>query len=239
MLVLVCHIRDFAGNTNVTQVPCQITLVNTIGERIKFARNKRGLTQKTLAEAAGVSTSTIGNLESGAREKPRELNAIARALHASVAWIEAGRGAWESESNVGPGPKLLGEVPLISWVRAGNWDEANDPLQPGDAESWYACPRPHSSSTYALRVKGDSMTAPHGNTKSYPEHCLIFVDPEKRSPVNGDRIIAKLEGEDEVTFKVYKNEDGRQWLQPLNPSHEPIRQPFRVLGTIIGKWEDG
>lgn len=94
----------------------------------------------------------------------------------------------------------------------------------------------HSKGSYVLRVKGDSMTAPYGRT--YPQGSLIFVDPEKRSPTNGDRIIAKLEGEDEVTFKIYKNEDGRQWLQPLNPSHEPIRQPFRVLGTVIGKWEE-
>jgi SOS-response transcriptional repressor LexA len=41
-----------------------------------------------------------------------------------------------------------------------------------------------------------------------------------------------------VTFKAYKEEDGRRWLQPLNPTHQPIREPFKVLGTIIGKWED-
>lgn len=83
------------------------------------------------------------------------------------------------------------------------------------------------------------MTAPTGNARTYPEGCLIFVDPERRSPVNGDRIVACLEGCNEVTFKVFKDEDGRRWLQPLNPSHEPIRKPFKVLGTVIGKWEDG
>ena len=90
-----------------------------------------------------------------------------------------------------------------------------------------------------MRVRGDSMTAPHGNNRTYPEGCFIFVDPEKRMPDNGDRIVACLEGSDEVTFKIYKNEDGRKWLQPLNPSHEPIREKFRVLGTVLGKWEDG
>lgn len=239
MVTSICHIRDYASNTNVTQDDGLITYVNSIGERIKWARQQRGLTQQALARAAGVSTSTIGNLESGLREKPRELNAIAGALQASISWIESGRGTWNHDPNVEPGPDVRGLVPLISWIRAGSWDEASDPLVPGDAEKWLACPTPHSSSSYVLRVKGDSMTAPHGNTRTYPEGCLIFVDPEKRSPVNGDRIIAKLEGENEVTFKAYKNEDGRQWLQPLNPSHEPIRQKFRVLGTVIGKWEDG
>ena len=80
------------------------------------------------------------------------------------------------------------------------------------------------------------MTSPHG--KSYPQGSYIIVDPAKVSPDNGDRIIAKLEGSAEVTFKVYKDEDGRKWLAPLNSSHQPITEPFKVLGTIIGKWED-
>ncbi|MGF6348997.1 LexA family protein [Variovorax sp. W2I14] len=239
MLAPICHVRDYAFDTNVMQVAGLITNVNTIGERIKWARQQRGMTQQQLATAAGVSTSTIGNLESGLRGKPRELNSMARALRASSSWLESGKGVWANDPNVEEGPEVRGLVPLISWIRAGYWDEASDPLQPGDAEQWLACPSPHSTSTYVLRVKGDSMTAPHGNTRTYPEGCLIFVDPEKRSPLNGDRIVAKLEGENEVTFKVYKNEDGRQWLQPLNPSHEPIREAFRTLGTVIGKWEEG
>lgn len=138
--------------------------------------------------------------------------------------------------NVTSVEKKFGVVPLISWVKAGDWMEAADPLQPGDAEKWLPCPVNHGSRAFALRVRGDSMTAPYGRT--YPEGCIIFVDPERRSPINGERIIAKLSGTDEVTFKVYKEEDGRLWLQPLNPSHLPIREAFKVLGTVIGKWED-
>ena len=142
------------------------------------------------------------------------------------------------EPNVGYGPEIRGQVPLISWVAAGSWNGANDPFQPGDAEKWLDCPAAHSARTYALRVRGDSMTAPHGNSRSYPEGCVIFVDPLKRSPINGQRIIAKLEGSDEVTFKTFKQEDGRIWLQPINPTHDKLTEPFKVLGTVIGKWED-
>lgn len=141
-------------------------------------------------------------------------------------------------TNTSPGPDLRGKVPLISWVQAGTWCQAVDLLQPGEAERWMDCPVSHSAGTFALRVRGDSMTAPHGNTRTYPEGCFIFVDPERREPVNGERVVACLSGTDEVTFKIYKNEDGRQWLQPLNPSHEPIRGEFHILGAVIGKWED-
>lgn len=150
-------------------------------------------------------------------------------------WLVTGKGA-KRVGNTEPAPDITGRVPLISWIQAGEWNEASDPLHPGEAERWMACLSPHSPQTYALRVRGDSMTSAHG--RSYPEGCIIFVDPERKSPTNGDRIVAKLVGTDEVTFKVYKEEDGRRWLHPLNPSHLPIRDEFKVLGSVIGKWED-
>lgn len=193
------------------------------------------MTQPALAERAGVSQGTIGNIESGLRKRPRNLLTIAAALGVSPQWLETGEEAPSRLANVTPGPAIRGLVPLISWVRAGSWCEASDPLQPGDAEEWLPCPANHSPGTFALRVRGDSMTAPHGRT--YPEGCIIYVDPERKSPVNGERVVACLAGQHEVTFKTFKDEDGRRWLQPLNPSHEPIREAFHVLGTVIGKWE--
>lgn len=165
----------------------------------------------------------------------------------SPAWLAEGIGHKERtqdqvvavHENTEPGPALRGKVPLVSWVQAGAWCEAVHTVHITDAERWMDCPVNHSNQTFALRVRGDSMTSPSGATRSYPEGCYIFVDPERCDPVNGDRVVACLQNSNDVTFKVYKNEDGRQWLQPLNPLHEPIREPFKVLGTVLGKWEDG
>lgn len=165
----------------------------------------------------------------------------------SPAWLAEGIGAKElssdvvvaDHSNLELGPRSHGKVPLVSWVQAGSWCEAVNTVHVSDAERWMDCPVKHSNQTFVLRVRGDSMTASTGSTRSYPEGCFIFVDPERRDPVNGDRVVACLLDSNDVTFKIYKNEDGRQWLQPLNQSHEPIREPFRVLGTVLGKWEDG
>ncbi|SFU99367.1 SOS-response transcriptional repressor LexA (RecA-mediated autopeptidase) [Paenacidovorax caeni] len=201
------------------------------------------MTQPALAKKANVSQGTIGNIESGLRKRPRDLLAIAEALNVSPKWLETGDVPkalpTKSVANVEPGPEIRGRVPLISWVQAGAWCHAADPHPPGQVDRWMDCPVSHSPSSFALRVRGDSMTAPHGHGKSYPEGSYIFVDPERRTPVNGDRVVACLSGTDEVTFKVYKNEDGRQWLQPLNPAHEPIRDNFHIIGIVLGKWEDG
>lgn len=214
--------------------------METQGERLARLRAAKGLSQAKLAEAVGFSgQGAIGNIERGTRGYGASIIDIARVLGTTPEYLRMEEPPASSVSNTSPGPDIRGKVPLISWVQAGDWCHAADPHLPGQADRWMDCPVNHSSSTFALRVRGDSMTAPHGNSRTYPEGCFIFVDPEKRTPDNGDRVVACLTGTDEVTFKIYKNEDGRQWLQPLNPSHEPIRESFHIIGTVLGKWEDG
>ena len=215
----------------------------TLAERLTTAMERSGITQAELARACGVKPPSVNGWLSGKSKFLRGENLLkaAAVLGVSQQWLATGEGpmaaavAPSGSSNVEPGPGL----PLVSWVQAGAWCEACTPVDVSEVERWLDCPVPHGKSTFVLRVRGDSMTAPTGNARTYPEGCLIFVDPERRAPVNGDRIVACLVGSNEVTFKVFKDEDGRRWLQPLNPSHEPIREPFKVLGTVIGKWEDG
>lgn len=221
-----------------------------LSDRIRAALPKgSGLSQSGLAKACGISRASVNAWANGKTDSidGKFLTTAASYLGVSAHWLSTGEGPMlpgepsglPSLANTSPGPDIRGRVPLISWVQAGEWCNAADPHPPGQADRWMDCPVSHSSSTFALRVRGDSMTAPHGNSRTYPEGCFIFVDPEKRTPDNGDRVVACLTGTDEVTFKIYKNEDGRQWLQPLNPSHEPIRENFHILGTVLGKWEDG
>lgn len=219
----------------------------TLAERLTTAMERSGISQAELARACGVKPPSVNGWLSGKSKYLRGENLLkaAAVLGVSQQWLATGEGPMSAasvlggSSNVEPGPDVKGKVPLVSWVQAGAWCEACNPVDISEVERWLDCPVPHSKSTFVLRVRGDSMTAPTGNARTYPEGCLIFVDPERRAPVNGDRIVACLVGSNEVTFKVFKDEDGRRWLQPLNPSHEPIREPFKVLGTVIGKWEDG
>ncbi|MDH0494118.1 LexA family protein [Comamonas aquatica] len=216
----------------------------SLSDRLTIAMSRAGITQAELARLCGVKPPSVNGWLSGKSKFLRGENLLqaANALKVNQQWLATGEGPMSnpsSHSNLEPGPNLRGKVPLVSWVQAGAWCEAVYTTHVTEAERWMDCPVAHSSQTFALRVRGDSMTAPSGAARTYPEGCFIFVDPERKNPVNGDRVVACLLDANEVTFKVYKNEDGRQWLQPLNPTHEPIREPFRVLGTVLGKWEDG
>lgn len=79
------------GITKEADMHERITIVGTIAERIKKTRIDRGMTQGQLADAVGISQSSIGNIESGVRKRPRELLSIAQALGVAPEWLETGK----------------------------------------------------------------------------------------------------------------------------------------------------
>ncbi|MFY0751900.1 LexA family protein [Pseudomonas sp. NFX5] len=138
------------------------------------------------------------------------------------------------ESNVREVTGRFGKVPLISWVQAGAWCEAN--FEPHDGETWLSCPVAISESGYALKVLGDSMTNP-GPGRSYPTGCIIFVDPEAETKT-GDRVIARVPRTNEATFKVFVEDAGRQFLKPINPQYPiiDITEETHICGKVVGSF---
>lgn len=130
-------------------------------------------------------------------------------------------------------------VPLISWVQAGEWNDANDPFLPGDADEWPYCPVPHSESTYALKVHGLSMFNP-ASPPSFNENDIIFIDPQ-REAINKSLVIARKQNDDKVTFKQLIIEDDVKFLRPLNPDWpEKVIQLTNdsvICGVVIAKLE--
>ncbi|WP_232430727.1 helix-turn-helix domain-containing protein [Burkholderia ubonensis] len=64
----------------------------TLADRLKWARSRAGLSQEELGEKAGVSQSTIGNLEAGTRNSARRLPQIAAVLGVNALWLAEGEG---------------------------------------------------------------------------------------------------------------------------------------------------
>jgi SOS-response transcriptional repressor LexA len=137
-------------------------------------------------------------------------------------------------SNVSKITKPFGKVPLISWVQAGAWCEAN--FEQNDGETWLSCPVQISESGYALKVLGDSMTNP-GPGRSYPTGCIIFVDPEAETKT-GDRVIARVPRTNEATFKILVEDAGRQFLRPINPQYPiiDITEETHICGKVVGSF---
>lgn len=70
--------------------------LSTVGGRIAWAREQRGLSQGALAKASGISQTAIANYETGSRQ-PRDLLAIAWALEAAPAWLRDHKGSWQDK----------------------------------------------------------------------------------------------------------------------------------------------
>jgi transcriptional regulator with XRE-family HTH domain len=107
----------------------KITNVNTLKERLTYARELRGLTQGELAAKAKCAQSAIGNAESGERKTLRNLVLVARVLKVSADWLFDGNGPKPTQDPT----ELLGYstrqvVPLIASDVARNTEmQAIDP----------------------------------------------------------------------------------------------------------------
>lgn len=113
------------------------------------------------------------------------------------------------------------KIPVLSWVRAGAM--CSSPTSHGfsDCDEWISPPRPNMApNCYALKVRGDSMQAPHGT--SFSDGCYIIVDPAM-APENRSYVIAMTRDTEESTFKQLIMDAGQTLLKPLNP-HYPIIQ---------------
>jgi len=105
------------------------------------------------------------------------------------------------------------------------------------AEDWIYCPVQCSSSTFALRVRGDSMESPYPSKRSYSEGMIVFVDPTAVA-TNGSRIIARRLSSTDATFKEYIEDDGQKYLKPINPQYPTVamNNDTIIIGVVIGSY---
>ncbi len=85
--------------------------MKTLGERLNYARKKRGYTQDSLAETIGVSRGVIFNLEKN-KTNPQTIviNAICQTLKINKTWLTQGIGEMEETNESSQSAKILAEL---------------------------------------------------------------------------------------------------------------------------------
>ena len=211
-------------------------------ERLYEAAKKlKGISgQSELARALNVSPQTVNNWEARGVSK-QGLVTAQQSLGCDAVWVETGVGSMEfrssilrNDSNVSFKQEHVprGRYPLISWVSAGVFSEAVEPYNRDEIETWHETTVASSGNSFWLEVKGDSMTAPVG--LSIPEGMIILVDPEV-PPTNGKLVVARIEGQNEATFKRLVVDAGRAFLKPLNPQYPmlEIADDCKIVGVVV------
>jgi SOS-response transcriptional repressor LexA len=203
--------------------------MNLLAENIRTKMKELGLTQSKLAELVGTTQVTINRLLSGKIKKTTKIIEIAKALNCDPDWLLNGEGSstpfFKEKSNVEPGPELHGLYPVISWVQAGDWSGIHE-INAADAIH-YPCPVKCSDKTFLLKIHGMSMSP------KFNEGDLIFVDPAVE-PTNGKYVVARLDDENEATFKQLIIEGGHKFLKAANPAWPTQIQPINGNCTIVG-----
>lgn len=184
-----------------------------------------------ITKEIGADSSTITQWRNGQLSpNGKYLQGLSKVLKCDPDWLTDGKGIDPGKiTNVSPGPDLVELVPLIGYTTAGDFQHVNE-LQADQIEKWFPTVKKLNGLGFALRVEGDSMTSPMG--KSYPDGCIAIFDASNRSPNNGDLVLAKRSGTDEITFKKYVSEEGMTFLRPLNPTYPPMLEEFKVMAVF-------
>ena len=203
--------------------------MNNLAKNVSSRMKELGLTQKELAEIVGSTQTTIHRILSGKVLTTTKISELSKALKCDIDWLLNGQGSPYPvgfDSNIEAVPqKPLGAFPLISWVQAGDWSDIT--LTDIHEAEHYPCPIKCSPKTFLLKVIGKSMSP------AFNEGELIFVDPEVQA-LDGKYVVARLDDENQATFKQLIIEDGHKFLQAANPNWPTPIQPINGNCTIVG-----
>ncbi len=198
--------------------------MNILTQNIRDKMKALKLTQKELAERVSISQVMVHKLTSGKVTTTTKIVKLAEVLECSPEWLLNGV-TKQSNSNIEAGPDIKDFFPLISWVQAGAW-EAIEEVQAVDAER-FPCPVNCSSNTFVLKVQGVSMQP------IFRDGDLIFVDPDTQWR-HGAYVVARLDDQNEATFKQLIIESGQKFLKPANPNWPEQIIPINGNCTIVG-----
>ncbi|EKO3964632.1 helix-turn-helix domain-containing protein [Vibrio fluvialis] len=197
----------------------------SIAFRLKQRRQEMGLTQAQLAEAACVSQQSIESIENGRTKRPRSIVDLARALKCSPDWLLNGK------SIMPIGEVNSRRVPLLSYVQAGAFKDANPITTMDGSFDYIYVDDDISDESFALRIEGDSMTP------DFKEGDIVVIDASIE-PAPGEFVFA-TNGTFQGTFKKYRPMGigtGDFELVPLNEDYPAIKSSdhhIKIVGVMV------
>ncbi|QKN80764.1 LexA family protein [Scandinavium goeteborgense] len=203
--------------------------METVGQRIKSLRKITKTSQKELGKFCGVSDVAVGYWEKDVNVPSGEsLSKLAKYFNTSVDYILYGT---DFEGSL---ITQMRRVPVISWVQAGSYTESRPCCTITEADRWIETSLRISNDSFALEVKGDSMTNPNG-LPTIPEGATVIVDPDAE-PLHGKIVVARVDGTNEATVKKLVIDGSQKFLVPLNPRYPniAINGNCIIIGVVKG-----
>ncbi len=216
--------------------------IKTQGDRIKYARKEKGLTQIMLAKMAGMKGhQIIQNYEKGKRGKRGNENPslslllkIADITGVSVDWILTGR---DEKNNIDSNNYSAIDrfSPIIGWDEIMLWKGKRNNMNLDNCELVPLFSE-ESRDCFGLRIRDDSMVSEDVYSDSFIEGEIIIVDPNLEHS-EGDYIIASENVSEIPKLRKLSSFDGRLILKALNNKYRDIylNRESIVYGVVIAK----
>lgn len=178
----------------------------TIGERIREARQTYQVSQGTLAKRVGVSASAVSQWESGDVRglKPANLLATARALGINIQWLVYGSGRMHSDAGA-----PVTRVPVVPWRNAGQAEHA---VREGQCTEYVDAAFAPDVRLFAVVIPDDSMAG------EIPRGSTLTVDLDL-GPEPGDYILVRHIETGDISCRRLVRDAGRLYLQAANPAY--------------------
>ncbi|MDX7985999.1 helix-turn-helix domain-containing protein [Xenorhabdus sp. 12] len=220
----------------------QIADATRLKDLFESRKKQLGISQETLAEEIGKTQSAISHYLNGINALNLEMAAFfAKKLGAKIADFspsldkqarELVDALYDINDIFANPPHNQKQYPLLDWANTGHWCEEPSTAYPANNTQRYETSVECSQHAFWLEVKGDSMASPNG--LSIPQGMIILVDPEVK-PSTNNLVIAKLDGEKELTFKQLISEGYDTFLKPLNSQYNmiPINNHVHIIGVVV------
>ena len=205
--------------------------MDTVGSRIKRLRKTTKTTQNDLGKYCGVSGVAVGYWEKDLNLPNGDaLIRLAKYFNTTEAYILYGIPSKQANAVV----TTMKRLPILSYVQAGKFTESIPAEIYDEAIDYIETSMKVSPGSFALIVRGDSMTNPAG-MPSIPEGVKVIVDPSEE-PVHGKIVVARLDGTSAVTVKKLVFDGPNKYLSPLNPRYDniPINGNCEIVGVVKG-----
>lgn len=203
-----------------------------LAQRLKMLREKKGVTQQTVAEYLNVSSGAVGMWELAKRTPDAEtLTKIAIYYETSVDYLLGKeKNPFKNYDNIFPIQKK--KFPLLGEIACGQ------PIFASEDRESYVMAGTDINADFCLKAKGDSMIGAR-----ILDGDIVFIK-ETSMVYNGE--IAAIIIEDEATLKrvYYYPEKGKLILQAENPKYEPLvyigeeLNEIRILGKAVAFQSD-
>lgn len=222
--------------------------MDTLAARLKYSREKKGLSQSQLADMIGLSQQSVAKIENGETLQPRKIKEIAKALDVSQKWLQLGieengvisSYVVEELEEAKLDPDVFADIPVLDIeLSAGNGCEAeivesivdSFPLRRADLRKAGVSP----TNARIVKIWGNSLLPVLNNG----DH--VAVDMSQSKPIRDGDLYALRDGV-LLRVKVLINQpDGGLMLRSFNKEEYPDevlnfnerRSRIHVIGRVF------